>query len=52
MTVEELEKRVKALEDLDDIKNMHRQYIYWLTTRSWDEMMDCFVKHIVNIRNR
>lgn len=48
MTLEELEKRIKALEDIEEIKNMHRQYVYWLATRRhWEDMVDCFAEDAI-----
>ena len=52
MLKNELQKRIQALEDIEEIKNMHRQYVYWLATHThWDEMIDCFAEDaIVDIR--
>ncbi len=42
MTLEELEKRVRALEDLEEIKKLHRDYIFLLTNKQYEEMIDYF----------
>jgi len=44
MTLAELEKRVQILEDIEEIKNMHREYIYFLMTRQFEKMVDCFAE--------
>jgi len=42
MTLEELEKRIKVLEDTEEIKKLHRQYMWWLTNNQWDDIINCF----------
>lgn len=44
MTLKDLEKRMKAFEDLEEIKKLHRQYAYFLNAHQWDEMIDCFTE--------
>ena len=44
MTLEELEKDVKALEDIVEIENMHREYVTWLNSEQWDLIIDFFSK--------
>lgn len=44
MTQYEMEKRLKTLEDIDAIRNMHNDYIYALASQQWDDMLDCFAK--------
>ncbi len=44
MTLEEVEKRIKVLEDLDEIKNLHREYIDWLNLKDADKLTDCFAE--------
>jgi hypothetical protein len=41
---EELEKRVKVLEDIEAIKKMHTRYVYLLCEQRWDEMVECFAE--------
>jgi len=43
-TPEELEKRVKVLEDIEEIKTLHYNYLYWLNTREVEKMTDCFAE--------
>ena len=45
MNLEELERKVKTLEDIEAIKNMHRNYIFLLRDSQFDEMTDCFVEN-------
>jgi len=45
MTLEELEKRVKILEDIEEIKKLHINYVYLLCDLQWDEMLDCFAEN-------
>ena len=47
MTSDEMEKRLRALEDLEAIKALHRSYILWLNNRQWDEMSECFTEDAV-----
>ena len=44
MTSEEMEKRLQVLEDIEAIKNMHRDYVYALASQQWDDMLDCFTE--------
>lgn len=44
MTLEELEKRLRTLEDLEAIKNLHHEYIFQLLNRQWDDIVDCFAE--------
>jgi hypothetical protein len=51
MTLEELKKRIQALEDIEEIKQLHREYVFWLTNEQWEEMIDLFAEDaIVDIR--
>lgn len=53
MTLEEMEKRLRELEDLEEIKNLHRNYIYWVNSHSWDDVLDCFTEDTwVHIESR
>jgi len=47
MTLEEMEKRLKVLEDIEAIKNMQNDYIYGLASQQWDDMLDCFADDAV-----
>ena len=44
MTLEELEKRVKVLEDIEAIKKLHINYVYLLCNLQWEDMLDCFAE--------
>jgi ketosteroid isomerase-like protein len=35
-------KRLQRLEDIQTIKDLHREYIYWVNECSWDKVIDCF----------
>ena len=39
-----LEKRLQALEDAEEIKKMHTEYIYNLSNWQFDEMAECFTE--------
>jgi ketosteroid isomerase-like protein len=47
MILEEMEKRLKTLEDIDAIRNMHNDYIYALASQQWEDMLDCFAEDAV-----
>ena len=50
MNLEELEKRIRKLEDIEEIKMLHRQYVFWLANRQFKEMLDLFTEDaIVNV---
>lgn len=44
MTLEELEKRVRLLEDIEAIRDLHHEYVFKLNNRQWDEIVDCFTE--------
>jgi len=44
MTLEEMEKRLKVLEDIEAIKNLQNDYIFGLASQQWDDMLDCFAE--------
>jgi ketosteroid isomerase-like protein len=43
-TLEALEKRIMVLEDKEEIRQLHREYIYFLANRQWDDLLDCFAE--------
>jgi ketosteroid isomerase-like protein len=45
--LEDLRRRVEALEDMEDIKKLHRDYIFWLSNHQWDKMIECFAEDAV-----
>jgi hypothetical protein len=47
MTLEELEKRVRALEDAEAIKTLHREYLFSISNLEIDKALDCFAENIV-----
>jgi ketosteroid isomerase-like protein len=44
MTLEELEKRTRALEEINEIEKLHRSYVICLDNHEWDKLMDCFAE--------
>jgi hypothetical protein len=42
MDLKELEKRLRTLEDIEAIKQLHVRYVNDLTTTAWDDLLDCF----------
>jgi phosphoenolpyruvate synthase/pyruvate phosphate dikinase len=44
MDFEELEKRVKALEDLEEIKKLHQKYINLMDDLRYKEVLDLFTE--------
>jgi hypothetical protein len=52
MTLEEMEKRLKTLEDIAAIQKMHHQYIFWVDNHEWESVIECFSENaVVQIRN-
>lgn len=47
MKLEELEKRLKILEDKEAIRDLQYQYLNSLTKVEWDNMFACFSENIV-----
>ena len=44
MTIEEMEARLRKLEDIAEIKQLQIRYVNCLTTTDWDELVDCFAE--------
>jgi ketosteroid isomerase-like protein len=44
VTLEELEKRLRAVEDIEQIKQLHNRYVNALTFINWDDLIDCFAE--------
>ena len=44
MTLEEMEKRLKGVEDIEQIKQLHHRYMNALTFIDWDAIIDCFAE--------
>ena len=52
MSLEELEKRVKAMEDLEEIKKLHQNYINLMDNLQYEEVLDLFTEDAtVEVRN-
>ena len=47
MTLEEIEKRLRAVEDTEEIKRLHYHYVNCITFSRWDEAIDCFAQNAV-----
>ena len=47
MTIEEMEKRLKALEDLEEIKKLHQKYIDLMDYLRYEEVLDLFTEDAV-----
>ena len=44
MTLEEMEKRLTYLEDLQAIRDMHHEYLFQLNNKQWDDILDTFTE--------
>ena len=44
LTLDELEMKVQLLEDLEEIKNLHKEYVFCLACCQWDDLLACFVE--------
>jgi ketosteroid isomerase-like protein len=47
MTLEEMEKRLKVLEDKEEIRELHYRYLNALTKVEWDKVFECFTEDVV-----
>jgi len=47
MTLEELEKRIIFLEDMEKIKMLHREYLFYISNVEMDKALECFSENIV-----
>ena len=51
-TLEELEKRIKAIEDLEQVKKLHQHYIMLMDALKYEEVLDLFTDDAeVQVRN-
>lgn len=41
---EEMEKRLRVVEDIEEIKRLHRHYANCFMTGKWEEVLDCFAE--------
>jgi len=46
MTIKDLEKRITMLEDMEAIKALHREYLFWISGREIEKALDCFARDI------
>ncbi|HEY96584.1 MAG TPA: nuclear transport factor 2 family protein [Dehalococcoidia bacterium] len=52
MNLEQLEKRVQAIEDLEEIKKLHYKYINLMDNLKYKEVLDLFIEDAsVEVRN-
>ena len=52
MSLEELEKRVRALEDIEEIKKLHQHYIDLMDNLRYEEVLDLFTEDATSeVRN-
>ena len=52
MSLEELEKRVRAIEDLEEIKKLHQNYINLMDNLQYEEVLDLFTENATSeVRN-
>jgi ketosteroid isomerase-like protein len=52
MSLEELEERVRAIEDLEEIKKLHQHYIQLMDDLQYDEVLELFTEDATaEIRN-
>ncbi len=42
MDYQDIGRRLQVLEDLEAIRNLHRDYIFWVNNREWDKVVECF----------
>ena len=47
MTLEELEKRIRTLEDIEEIKKLQVRYVNCLLKAQFDDIVDCFAEDSV-----
>jgi hypothetical protein len=45
MTLKELEKRIRVLEDIEEVKKLHLTYINALIVCDWDKVEECFAEN-------
>ena len=45
MTSEEMEERLKVIEDTEEVKKLHYRYINCLNFAKWNELIECFAEN-------
>jgi hypothetical protein len=43
--LKEVKDRIQSLEDAEEIKELQNNYIYWLSNREWEKIIDCFAEN-------
>ena len=43
-TLEEIKKRLRVVEDIEEIKQLQYRYLNCVMFAKWDEIMDCFAE--------
>jgi hypothetical protein len=43
--LKEAEKRIQIMEDAEEIRELQANYIYWLSNREWEKIVDCFAEN-------
>jgi hypothetical protein len=46
-TIKRLEKRIDELEDIEKIKELHRNYIYYVNQWKYDDVINCFAEDAI-----
>jgi ketosteroid isomerase-like protein len=44
VTAYEQEKIIRRLDDIQNIKDLHREYVYRVANCEWDQVIDCFTE--------
>jgi ketosteroid isomerase-like protein len=47
MDLSEISQRLQVLEDLEAIKNLHRDYVFCLNNREWEKTTECFTENAI-----
>jgi ketosteroid isomerase-like protein len=46
----DIKNRIRRIEDVQEIKDLHREYVYLVANCEWDKVIDCFTEDcLVNI---
>ena len=52
MTLKELEKRIMALEDIEEVKKLQKEYVFLVNDHQLDKLVDLFIQdRTAEIRN-
>ena len=43
--LDEAKKRIQVLEDAEEIRDLQANYIYWLSNREWEKIVDSFAEN-------